>query len=67
MPYTKNHVEPTQAERDAHAARMTEARLKLHEAEKAWFAAFAGAPLGDEREFAGTVYERIRCATRRPY
>ena len=65
MAYPSRYVEPTKKEREEHAARMTEARRKLREAETAWYAAFAGAPLGEEREFAATVYERIRCATRR--
>ena len=65
MSYPNRYVEPTDKEREEHAKRMTEARLKLKEAEKAWYAAFVGAPLGDEREFAASVYERIRCATRR--
>ena len=65
MAYPTSYVEPTQKERDEHAARMVEARLKLREAEQAWHRAFAGAPLGDEREFAAAVYERVRCAARR--
>jgi hypothetical protein len=65
MAYQNSYVEPTEKEREEHAARMTEARLKLREAKQAWHKAFAGAPLGDEREFAAAVYERIRCATRR--
>lgn len=65
MATPKNAPEPTQAERDAYAAAVTEARLKLREAELAWHRAFVAAPLGDEREFASTVYERVRCATRR--
>lgn len=59
--------EPTQAERDEYAAAMTEARLKLREAELAWYKAFAAAPLGSERVIAATVYGRIRCATRGPF
>jgi hypothetical protein len=46
---------------------LTEAQQKLREAEKAWHAAFAAAPLGEKRVMAGTVYERVRCATRGPY
>lgn len=55
----------TPEEREAYAAAMTEARLKLREAEQAWYKAFGLAPLGSEREFAAAVYERVRCATRR--
>lgn len=65
MATPRNIPEPTQAERDEYAAAMVDARLKLREAEQAWYKAFAAAPLGNEREFAATVYERIRCATRR--
>jgi hypothetical protein len=61
----RNAPEPTQVERDEYAAAMTEARLKLREAEQAWHKAFCAAPLGSEREYAAAVYERIRCATRR--
>ena len=58
--------EMTEQEREQFAALMTEARLKLRDAEKAWYAAFAAAPVGDQRIFAAAVYERIRCATMRP-
>ena len=61
----RNAPEVTQAERDEYAAALTEARLKLRDAEIAWYRAFGAAPMGHEREFAATVYERIRCATRR--
>ena len=67
MATPRNAPEPTQAERDEYAAAMVEARLKLREAEQAWYKAFAAAPVGHEREAAAAVYERIRCATRRPF
>jgi predicted Zn finger-like uncharacterized protein len=57
----------TEQEREKFAALMTEARLKLREAEQAWYAAFGAAPLGEQRIMAAAVYERIRCATRRPF
>lgn len=57
----------TEQEREQFAALMNEARLKLIEAEKAWYAAFSAAPVGDQRIMAAAVYERIRCATRRPF
>ena len=56
----------TEQEREQFAALMTEARLKLRDAEKAWYAAFVAAPVGDQRIFAAAVYERIRCVTQRP-
>jgi len=41
----------------AHTARL--------EAEKAWYAYFCECELGEEREHASDVYDRIRTATRR--
>jgi len=61
-----NATEQTEKEREEFAALMTEARLKLREAEQAWYAAFVAAPVGHQRIFAAAVYERIRCATHRP-
>lgn len=46
---------------------LAEAQKKLREAEQAWYAAFAAAPLGNQRVMASTVYERLRNATRRPF
>jgi hypothetical protein len=57
----------TENEREKFAGLINEARLKLREAEQAWHAAFAAAPLGDQRIMTAAIYERIRCATRRPF
>jgi hypothetical protein len=54
-------------ERQGWESKLNEARLKLREAEQAWHAAFAAAPVGEQRIMAAAVYERIRCATRRPF
>lgn len=40
---------------------------KLREAEKAWYAALCAAPLGQQREVAAEIYERVRTATRGPF
>ena len=62
----KSYDELAEVERKQLAALTTEARLKLREAEKAWYALFGALPVGDDRIWAAAVYERIRCATRRP-
>jgi hypothetical protein len=63
----KIDLKMTEKEREEFAALMTNARLKLREAEEAWYVAFCAAPVGDQRIIAAAVYERIRCATRRPF
>ena len=61
----RNAPEVPQEEIDEYAAAMLDARIKLREAEQAWYKALGAAPAGNEREWAATVYERIQCATRR--
>lgn len=60
---TEDHL----SEQAQFEALLAEAQRKLREAETAWYAAFAAAPLGDQRIMANAVYERLRNATRRPF
>ena len=62
----KTYDDLPELEREKIAAMTTEARLKLRDAERAWYALFGALPVGEERVWAAAVYERIRCATRRP-
>ena len=62
----KSYDELPEVEREQLAAPTTTARLKLREAETAWYELFGALPVGENRISAATVYERIRCATRCP-
>jgi hypothetical protein len=54
-------------EQDEFEALLAQAQKKLAEAEKAWHAAFAAAPVGQQRVMAAEIYERVRTATRGPF
>ena len=54
---TKEHPTLEELKQKAHSLRL--------DAEKAWYAYFCECELGEEREHAADVYERIRTATRR--